>query len=363
MSDQERLTPAEPDQEPATLAKTDTAAGTSGPLGAGGSRGQASPTASWGRAIWERVGNVRVSSWATFALFIAAWVVSAMVRTNFFSQYSISSTFATFVPLVLVAMAQAIVVIAGGLDLSLGAIAALSSVTALTVMNGQDNMVFVGLLVAIGTGAAAGLVNGVITQVIRLQPLITTFATASIFAGMTLWVLPTPGGTVPKVITQTFRLAIAGIPVTVLLVLGVIGIWLVLRKTRLARHWYAAGGDPIAAFNSLVPVTRTKALSYVVAGMLAGLAGLALLANSGSGDPFIGGSMALDSVAAVVIGGIALKGGIGSPVGAVAGAIILSLITSILFFIGISSTYRPLAQGLVVIAALALSGLSYRRQR
>ncbi|HHW82288.1 MAG TPA: ABC transporter permease [Actinomycetales bacterium] len=295
-------------------------------------------------------------------LLTVAVVVSAVLRNNFFSQYSMASTFATFVPLVLVAVGQAVVVIGGGLDLSIGAIAALSSVTAITVMGGENSRIILGFLVAVGTGAACGAVNGLIVAGLRLQPLITTFATAAVFSGMTLWVLPTPGGRVPPGITATFRMALAGIPVTVLLVLAVGGLWLMLRRTRLVRHIYAMGGDPLAAYNSLVPVRRTQALSYVLAGAFAGLAGLAILANSGSGDPFIGSAMALDSVAAVVIGGIALRGGIGGPIGAMAGAMVLSLAASILFFAGVPTTYRPLASGLVVIAALALSALTDRRK-
>ncbi len=310
----------------------------------------------------RRLTTTHLPSWMPWLLLLVAVALSATLRDNFFSQYSISSTFATFVPLVLVAVGQAIVIIGGGLDLSIGAVAALSSVVAITVMGGDDGRVPLGVLAALATGMACGAVNGLIVAGLRLQPLITTFATASVFGGVTLWVLPTPGGRVPGMITGTFRLAIVGIPVTVWLVLLVAAAWFLLRRTRLMRHIYAMGGDPAAAYASLVPVRRSQALSYVLAGAFAGLAGLAILANSGSGDPFIGGAMALDSVAAVVIGGIALRGGIGSPLGAIGGAMVLSLASSILFFVGVPSTYRPLAEGLVVIAALALSALSDRRK-
>ncbi|MDO5495474.1 MAG: ABC transporter permease [bacterium] len=314
-------------------------------------------------SLGERILTTHLPAFMPWLLLGVAVLVSAVLRDNFFSQYSVASTFATFVPLVLVAVGQAIVVIGGGLDLSIGAIAALSSVTAITVMGGEDSRILLGFLVAVATGAACGLANGLIVAGLRLQPLITTFATAAVFSGMTLWVLPTPGGRVPPGITGTFRTAFAMVPMTVWIVLAVGGLWLLLRRTRLVRHIYAMGGDPLAAYNSLVPVRRTQTLSYVLAGAFAGLAGMAILANSGSGDPFIGSAMALDSVAAVVIGGIALRGGIGGPIGAMAGAMVLSLASQILFFAGVPSTYRPLAAGLVVIAALALSALTDRRKR
>lgn len=311
----------------------------------------------------DRITTTRISAIITGLLFVSAITISAAIRPNFFSQYSISSTCATFLPLVLVAAGQAIVIIGGGLDLSIGAIAALTSVSALQVMAGQNGRMLLGLVTALAVGGAAGLINGLIVTAIRLQPLITTFATASLFAGVTLWVLPTPGGKVPAGITTTFQLAFAQIPVTALLIVAVIAIWLVARRTRLVRHIYAAGGSPEAAYASLVNVSGVKTSSYVLAGMFAGLAGCAILANSGSGDPFVSGTMALDSIAAVVIGGVALRGGVGSPIGAIVGAMVLSLITAILFFLGISSTYRPLAHGLVVIAALTLSGMANRGQK
>ncbi|HZK05998.1 MAG TPA: ABC transporter permease [Actinomycetaceae bacterium] len=315
-----------------------------------------------GRSLLQHMWSTHLPTITPWLLLLVALAASAYLRGNFFTQYSISSTFATFVPLVLVAAGQAIVIIGGGLDLSIGAIAALASVTTITVMQGEDSRIFLGVLVALGTGIACGALNGLIVAGLRLQPIITTFATASVFSGITLWVLPRPGGRVPSGITSTFRLTAAGIPVTVLIVVLVALTWLLFRRTRFIRNLYAMGGDPAAAYASLVPVRATQAGSYIVAGASAGLAGLGILANSGSGDPFIGGTMALDSVAGVVIGGIALRGGIGTPVGAIVGAMVLSLVTSILFFAGVPSTFRPLAQGLVVIAALALSALSDRRK-
>ncbi len=314
--------------------------------------------------ITARIARVRVASWATAALLVVAVVLAIALQPSLLSPYGIASTFATFLPLVLVAVAQAVVVIGGGLDLSAGAIVALSSVVAVQVMQGSDDRALLGFAVAIGTGLACGLVNGLIVSRLRLQPLIATFATASVFSGLALLVLPTPGGTVPAVLTGTFRQAVAGVPVSVLLVVAVALGWLVVRQLRIMRHIRATGGGPAAAFASLVPVAGAQLASYAFSGIVCGLAGLAVLGNAGSGDPFIGGDLALNSVAAVVIGGVALRGGIGSPIGAIAGAITLALASTILFAIGLPTSWRALASGLVVILALALSALGApRRQR
>lgn len=312
--------------------------------------------------VLSGIGRIRVGSAVTWALLVVAIVINAILQPTFFTLYSITSNFATFVPLVLVAIAQTVVVISGGLDLSLGAVVALSSVVAVTVMNGRDDMVAVGFLAALGVGAVCGLINGLIVAVVRLQPLIVTFATASIFSGFALVVMPKPGGTVPGTMTGIYRTAFAGIPVSVLAVLVAVALWLVLRKTRLMRHIYAIGGDAAASYASLVPVTRTRAWTYVIAGAFSGLAAMALLANTGSGDPFVGADVALDSIAAVVVGGVALRGGRGGAIGAVVGAIVLAMAANIVFFFDVPTTYRQLVNGLVIIAALALSVLSSGRK-
>lgn len=310
------------------------------------------------RGILARI-DVQVA--VTTVLLIVALVLNAVLQPTFFTLYSVTSNLATFAPLVLAALAQTVVILGGGLDLSTGAIVALSSVVALTVMDGQDARIPLGLLAALVTGALCGLVNGLIVGLVRLQPLIVTFGTASVFSGATLLVLPKPGGTVPPAITAGYRMAVALVPVPLLLVLGCALIWLVLRRTVFLRHLRAVGGDNEAAYAALVPVVRIKVLSYTLAGAIAGLGALTVLANTGSGDPFIGADIALNSIAAAVLGGVALSGGRGSGIGAIFGALILSLTSNILFFLGVPTTYRQLASGLVIIVALTISVLSSRR--
>ena len=168
------------------------------------------------RTLGARLLQGQVSTVVTWALLAVAITVNAALQPTFFTLYSITSNFATFAPLVLVTIAQAVVVIGGGLDLSLGATVALSSVVAITVMDGRPEMVPLGFLTAIGVGALCGLFNGVVVSVVRLQPLIATFASSSIFSGLALTVMPKPGGTVPSPMTQAYRMAIAGLPVSVL---------------------------------------------------------------------------------------------------------------------------------------------------
>jgi ribose transport system permease protein len=305
-----------------------------------------------------RLAPVSLPSTVTASLLVLAIVANAALQPTFFTLYSLTSNLATFVPLVFAALAQSFVILGGGLDLSVGAITALSSVTALAVMGGDNARIPLGIVVALLTGAACGLLNGFIVGIIRLQPLIATFGTASVFSGVTLLVLPVPGGAVPSGLTDTYRMAAGPLPVPLLLIVLCALLWAVGRRTVFVRHLFAVGGDRNAAYASLVPVTGTTIASYSAAGGVAGFAALAILANTGSGDPFIGSDIAMNSIAACVLGGLALSGGRGSGYGALAGALILSLISNILFFLGVPTTYRQLASGLIIIAALALSVLS-----
>ncbi|GEN80691.1 ABC transporter permease [Actinotalea fermentans] len=311
----------------------------------------------------EGVRHARMSTWMVVALLAVAVATNAAVQDNFFTPYSMTSTTATLVPLVLVALAQAVVVIGGGIDLSIGASVTVASVTAVVVMDGQESNLLAGAAVAVAVGAGCGLVNGLVIALLRLQPIIVTFATASVFSGAALLVLPTPGGSVPASLARGYRETMLGLPAGAWLLLAVLGLWFLLARTRLVRHVYAVGGDPAASYASLVAVPRVQILSYVLCGALGGLAAIALLANSGSGDPFVGLGMTLDSVAAVVIGGIALTGGRGSGIGAALGAVTLALIENSIFFAGVPTNYRPLVSGLVIIAALALSALTMTDRR
>ncbi|WRS31155.1 ABC transporter permease [Actinomycetaceae bacterium MB13-C1-2] len=312
---------------------------------------------------WQKRLTFSLNTAVTLGLLIVAVAINAYLQPTFFTQYSLTSNFATFTPLVFAAIAQAIVIIGGGLDLSLGAQIAFISVVALKVMDGQDSRIFLGLIAALTTGALCGLLNGFIVAVVRLQPLITTFATSSVFSGLALVVLPTPGGAVPPALVSGYRMAVAAVPVPILLVLLGILLWWLLSRTRFGKQLYAVGSNRESAYASLVPVTSVTIRTFMFSSMFASLAALAVLANTGSGDPFVGAEMALNSIAAGVLGGIALSGGRGSPLGAVVGAIILSVSSNILFFLNVPTTYRALASGIIIIVALALSVLTTRRTK
>lgn len=317
------------------------------------------------RKLWPQGWNMRRSlpTIGSFALLALAIGINASLQPFFFSAYSIQSNLNTFVPLIAAAVGQTIIILGGGLDLSLGAIITLTNVVTVTVMAGEPGNIGIAIAAGLGVAAAAGLVNGLLAAVLRLQPIVATFATSFIWSGLALWVMPRPGGSVPATFYRAYRNTWLGMPVAAWVIVGIIVLWLIIKHLRIGQHIYAIGGDQAAAFASGVHVDRVKAMSYVLGGLFAGIAGLAIVADTATGDPFVGGTITLTSIVAVVIGGTRLAGGSGGAGGSIAGAIVLGLVANIIFFANVSSWYQELINGIIVIAALALAGLPALRRR
>jgi ribose transport system permease protein len=240
-------------------------------------------------------------------------------------------------------------VLTRGVDLSLGPVASVAgAVMALTITDHP----FLGLAAPVLIGLAAGLINGLFVARLELPPIIVTLATMSVWQGVALIVLPNPGGSVPTAfqatITGGFSSPIAGVAAVLLCISG--GTWLL--STRFGLHLRALGGDEHAARMSGVRVENVKAVAYVLAGLLAALGGMYLATVTASGSPTAGDGYILTSIAAVVIGGVPLSGGRGTPVGVAMGALILTITGSLLYFADISSFYQSVIDGFILLAVV-----------
>jgi ribose transport system permease protein len=254
-------------------------------------------------------------------------------------------------PLALVAVGETFVILTNGIDLSVGSIVTLSNVTvAVLSSHGQG---LLGLVLAVGIGAGAGLANGLIVSYLRIAPLIATLATSSIFLGFSLIILPNPGGTVPTWLPEWTSGQRGQIPVAAIwLVLAIVVGWIVLRRTPFGINLQALGGSESASRSAGIRVTRVRILAYVAAGVCSSLAGIVLAGLTQSGDPTIGAVYLLDAIAAVVIGGTSLAGGVGTIPGTILGAVALSLLSAVLLVSGISTNYQYIVTGAIVIGAL-----------
>jgi ribose transport system permease protein len=301
--------------------------------------------------------DLRRNRWLlALAVLIVLGIVYAILEPRSLSPSVMQSNLTSFLPLILVAIGQTYVVLAGDIDLSIGAIIALVNVTVVTAieaMGGGGAAIAGGMLLGLAVGLVCGLVNGICVAVLRFQSIVTTFATSIIFSGAALWVLPQAGGMVPEGYWRTYAATVAGINVTTLIFVAAVAAAVVVARTLWYRHVVATGGNLVGAFQTGLPVERLRLSAYLVASLFAGLAALCLVGETASADPLLGPSNTLSSVSAVVLGGTALAGGAGGAVGSVIGALILGVIGQVIFFAGLPYAWQDLVKGAIVLLALA----------
>jgi ribose transport system permease protein len=287
--------------------------------------------------------------------------LNARLQPHFFGLPSIESNIASFTPTVLICLAQAIIVLSRELDLSLGAGVSLINCFLATVpaaaVGGPWGLMALGLMLALILGA----VNGLLVTVFALPSLIATFATGAVWYGLALALMPQPGGTIADYIGDLYGDSVVGLPVPLVVVAGAMLLWTVVGRHRLGRRIIAVGSNPIAAYQAGIPVGRTKFMAYLLGWLLTGLGALSISAQTLSGDAGVGTSYTLASVAAVVIGGISLSGGRGTPWGALAGALVLGIVANVIYFAGIPSIWQEFFKGLVIVAALGFMVLEQKR--
>jgi ribose transport system permease protein len=291
---------------------------------------------------------------------MAALYVGLFYRelSRFPGNFELTSVVNTSMPLVFAAVGQSIVVLTRGLDLSVGGMIDLTNGLAATHMHAGAGSMLAWSLLALLVGAAGGAINGVLVAYGRLQPILVTLATLSIYPGLAIKVLPEPGGAVPSEYTKI--LANPNGPSGLVFVALVIAVWLVFRRTRFGVDVYAIGNDEHAARAHGVRVREVKIGAYALSGTFAAAGGLFLAATTTSGDATSGDVFVLTSIAAVVLGGISFFGGRGSAIGTVAGAFILTLLINVLFFAKIDPLYQSFFQGLFLVVAVLLGTLIRR---
>jgi ribose transport system permease protein len=301
------------------------------------------------------------------ALLAAAIALTWIVHPDF-GPFEIQTLALGALPLAVAAAAQAIVVISGGIDLSIGSLIAVSNVLSASLMQYASfrGSLAISLFVLVA-GAAQGLLNGLVVAITRIPDVVATLTTGFIWGGVALIILEHPGGGAPA-----DYLNIAGgvdfgpwLPnALVLMIVAIAAIWLPIRLSRIGLLIYAAGSDPIAAFRSGVNVRVARTIAYVVSGLACALGGMALTMTTGIGAPLSGAYYTLSSVAAVVIGGVSLAGGKGDMIGPVIAALLLTLAPMDLVFLGIDPNYGQVIQGTLIVVVVMVAGFfAYLQER
>ena len=309
---------------------------------------------------------IRRNGWVIgLYLLVGALLITARLIRPEYGAPDLQSLATAVLPLAFAAAAQTVVVISGGIDLSVGALMAFTSVTAAVIMKDRgDEFGLIAIVLALALGLVAGAVNGLLVVISRVPDIIVTLAMSFVWAGCALLVLNSPGGgaadwvkslSVGSYVTEWLPRAL----VLALVAIGVV--WIPLRRSRMGLAIYAIGSNQVAALRSGVDVRRTKVLAYAVCGLFAAMGGLALTMNTGIGTP-VPGPYTLSSVAAIVLGGVSLAGGRGGMLGPLAAAFILALIRSNLFFMGVDPNYSTVIQGVILVIVVMIGGLATLRR-
>ncbi|MBC7736328.1 MAG: ABC transporter permease [Candidatus Saccharibacteria bacterium] len=294
-------------------------------------------------------------------IYLLVYVLYAYQQPKALKASSIAALMNNTAPLALAAAGQALVVISRGFDLSVAGVISICNVTlAVYPMEGASGALL-SVLLCMAIGATVGMVNGVLVAVLRMQSIAATLATMIICQGIALLILKAPGGAVSDWIADemTDRLW-ATLPVSGLMVAAVVAVWLLIRRTSFGVALYAIGADEASATLSGINSRRVRFWTFVLAGMVYGLAGFMLSAQTATGNPTSGTPLLMLSFAAVALGGTSLAGGRGGVFASVMGAALLMLLQKVLFSSGVSSFYTGMFQGVALILAVVSSGFLTR---
>jgi len=298
----------------------------------------------------------------SLGMLIVVFAINVALQPGLLTRGSLSSNIATFAPTVLVSAAQAIIVLSGELDLSVGTGVSMLNCALATLPELAGWGLWPTLAATFAIALLAGATNGVLVAYLRLPSLIVTFATSAIWFGVALIFRPQPGGSVDPAFGDFYAGSVWGVPIALILILVALGLWSALQRYPLGRQLLAVGGNPVAAFHAGIAVRWVKFCGYCIAWCFVYLGSLAISAQTLSGDSRLGLPYTLTSVAAVVIGGISLAGGRGSVWGAAFGAIALGLVANVIYFAGIPSIYQEFFKGIVICMALSFTFIVGRRK-
>ena len=291
-------------------------------------------------------------------IFIVMFVIYTSNHPAGFTANVVQTAANKGVLLAFVAMAQTLVVITAGIDLSVGMIFLLTNCLASWLVVGTPMQTAFGVIVVLAVGLLCGAINGAIVIYGRLQPIVATIATGAVYYGIGLLLRPFPGGSVNEDLADALTGRVFDVvPASLVVLLAIVlVIWVPFSRSVLGRAAYAAGSSETAAYMSGVPIRRGKFAAYTLAGLLAAIGGLFLTFFTYTGDAAYasGNAYTLFSIAAVVLGGVSLFGGKGSAIGAIFGAFAFRTIGDLLFVFDFEPLWQPLFQGLVLLLAVCL---------
>lgn len=313
------------------------------------------PRGGFPASLSRGIGSQNISLLVALAILIA--IFGLQEPSLFFRATNLVNIGSAVALLMVVSLGQTLVILSGGLDISIGANAGVTSVVAALTMAKISNNAALGILAAVLAGTIGGLINGLLVTFGRVNPVIATLGTLSIFSGLGYVIA---GGRDIPVLNADFNAiglgSVAGIPYTlVIAIVGVVLFAIAMRATDIGRNVYALGGNPTAARLAGILTAKNKVAIYAVAGLTAGVAGVILAARTQNGVPSAGGAgLELQAITAVVLGGASLVGGKGTIVSTVFGVMLLGVLQNGLTILNVQTFYQEIATGTLLIVAVMI---------
>jgi ribose transport system permease protein len=297
-----------------------------------------------------------------FITLIILFIGLAIASPHFLTNTNLSSVVRQTAVINIMALGMTLIIIAGGIDLSVGAILAMGGLLGTMAMS-KGYPIGAGVFIGILTGAFWGFVNGLLTTKLRINPFIVTLGTLGIIRGLTLIISNgLPVHDIPAAFSFLGEGNLLGVPFVLwVLVTCAVVVHIILENTRLGRYAFAIGSNPDAAFYAGIPVAFHTITIYSLGGMLTGLAGMIEASRLMAGQPTAGQGYELQAIAAVVIGGGSLRGGEGSVIGTLVGAFIMGLLSNGSDLLGISPYLQQAIIGAVIILAVSVDELRKRK--
>ncbi|RWZ49816.1 ABC transporter permease [Labedella phragmitis] len=311
---------------------------------------------------WAAIGRWAKEQYPLYIL-IVLLIVAGLTSDAFFTPRNLANLILQTSVIGIVTLAQFLIVLTGGIDISVGSVLGLSGVLAAGLLSGSN--VIMAIAIAVAVGAAIGAINGYLVAFRGLEPFIVTLGMLALARGL---VYAYTEGSPVRPEAADFRgiatATVAGIPVIGILWLALaLVVGFITRRTVLGRRIYAVGSSKEAAHASGIPVRSTLLVTYIMAGVLIGFAGFLLASRVGAGTPTAGTLYELDAIAAVVIGGTALSGGRGRVFGAVVGTLIFGVITNLLVLLNVSTFLQDAFRGALILIAILLTTFQFSRRR
>jgi ribose transport system permease protein len=293
---------------------------------------------------------------AVWIIVIALLILLTVIRGGaLWTTGNIAALLTSAVVIGIVALGQHMVIISGGIDLSVGANVTLTTLLTAILINGYPIRTFPVIIGMIVLGAVLGAVNGLLVAKLKMPPFIVTLATLYLINGTALWISSTPAGQVTSALTSFALAKVGPIPyIFFILLIALAVVWFLLNRTVWGKHLFAVGGDVNSARSTGIAVDRVLIRVYVTAGILAAIAGIILAARSSIGSPTAGAGLELSTITVVVLGGTSLLGGKGTLLGTMGGVALLSLITNSITLLQFPSTITDLIRGIIIVAAAAI---------